>query len=67
MPNNVVQVAAGMGAAHTLALLSDGSVLAGGRGHDGEKGDGTRTNVRTTPAPATDLRCVPTARWGRGA
>ena len=58
LPDTVTQTAAGMGAEHTLALLADGTVWAWGRNHDGELGDGTTSDFRTTPMAVPGLSGV---------
>lgn len=49
---------------HTLALLSDGTVLACGSNRDGQLGDGT-TNNRSTFAPVQNLISVKAVAAGR--
>jgi alpha-tubulin suppressor-like RCC1 family protein len=52
--SGVVAVAGGSGGLHTLALKSDGTVLAWGNNATGQLGDGTTTS-RTTPNQVTGL------------
>ena len=54
-----------MGFGHTLALLSDGTVMAWGGNHAGELGDGTLTD-RSTPAPVHGLSDVIAVSAGFG-
>lgn len=55
----------GAGRAHSLAVLSDGSVLAWGHNVYGQLGDGTDVN-RVTPVPVSALTGVSVVSGGRG-
>lgn len=54
LPSHTAAAAIAAGRNHSLAVLTDGSVLAWGANAEGELGDGTTTS-RPTPTPVTGL------------